>query len=167
MAVWKLATLNIDLIYTEKLTFAEEVVTYLATQSLGTKGTDLFYNHAPEGETISPMTVVIGTGGAGNPHGGLPWAAPTIQVLVEASTYDAAARQSAKIHNVLHGMFRTQLTHNFVLTSSGEGLPQSLGKTELGRWRVSGNYSFETYVTSDSGEASTGYQGDKSPDIEA
>lgn len=144
------------------MTFAEEIVTYLAAQGLGTKGTDLFVDFYAPGRA-GTVTVVRSTGGL-HAHAGLPWSQPSVQVMVRSEDYDTAASQAAKIHNLLHGMVKVDVTHHHILTSEAFGLPQSIGRDAQDRSEVSANYSFEMYALTDSGTVSTGYGGDKAPD---
>ena len=141
----------------------EEIVDYLATQSIGTKATDLFFDHMPDVST-SPIACVIDRGGPA-PPAELPHRTAAIQVLVRADDYDDARQFAAKIHNILHGMFGVSFTNNKVLASRAFGLPASIGQDKNGRHEVSANYELDTYAITDSGETSTGFGGDKDPNL--
>lgn len=145
-------------------TFAEELVDYLATQSIGTKGTTLFFDHLPDIETTTTMAAVRDTGGPTSPAN-IPHRDVTVQVMVRGADYATARLHAAKIHNLFHGMVGVATTNNMIMSSEGIGLPASIGPDNNGRNLVSGNYLFRTYAYTDSGETSTGFGGDKDPNL--
>ena len=144
--------------------FVEELVDYLATQSIGTKGTDLFFDHLPDTEAVTTMACVRDTGGP-QPPGNIPHREVAIQVMVRGTDYATTRLFAAKIHNLFHGMISVSTTNNVIMSSEAMGLPASIGPDNNGRNLVSGNYVFRTYANTSSGETSTGFGGDKDPNL--
>lgn len=143
--------------------FVEELVDYLVTQSIGTKATDLFFDFFPDTST-SPMACLVDTGGPQAPTN-IPHRQASVQVMVRADDYDDARLFAAQIYNILHGMLGVALTNSQVMASRAYGLPQSIGQDKNGRHEVSANYEFDTYATTASGETSSGFGGDKDPNL--
>ena len=145
--------------------FIEELVDYLVTQSIGTKGTDLFFDHMPD--VAGTIVCLYDTGGT-PPPAELPQRTPTVMVQVRSAKteeYSDARLLAAKIHNLFHGMISVTLTNNHIETARAFGLPQSIGQDKNQRHLVSANYEFNTRAHTDSGEASTGFGGDKDPNL--
>ena len=74
-------------------------------------------------------------------------------------------QQAAKINNLLDGMVSVQLEFNKVVQSEAIQRPAHIGRDNTGRQEVIANYSFTTYMTTGSLETSTGYGGDKDPNL--
>jgi hypothetical protein len=124
--------------------FGEELCTYLETKSLGTLGTDLFYQFMPDPSDITPdpITVVRETGGPEN-NAFTPWSQVGVQVVCRGTSYNIARRQAALIYNWFHGLTGVTLTDNKVLVCKAQGLPASIGMDQQrGRIEVSANYVF-------------------------
>jgi hypothetical protein len=145
-------------------TFIEELADYLEDQSIGTVGTDIFFDHMPDPISKTDMVCVRDIGGPA-PPGTLPQRSVLVQVMVRGDTYETARLLAAKVHNLFHGMVSVSLTYNVIQSSLGMGLPASLGPDENGRTLISGNYIFHTIANTASGESSTGFEGDKDPNL--
>lgn len=144
--------------------FVKELVDYLEDQSIGTVGTDLFYDHLPDTEATTTMAAVRDTGGP-SPPGNIPHRDVTVQVMVRGADYATARQFAAKIHNLFHGMVSVTLTYNVIMSSEAVNMPMSIGPDKNERNLISGNYLFRTYANTDSGETSTGFGGDKDPNL--
>ncbi len=147
-------------------TFAEELIDHLVTESVITaKGTDGFVGRLPD--TSGLVVVLKDTGGPQVPHG-TPLAQTTIQMMVrqvKTGNIEGAQNLAAKVYNVFHGMVGVDLAVNHVASGTGLGRPADIGQDANGRHLVSGNFLFETYRLTASGEASSGYEGDKDPNL--
>jgi hypothetical protein len=147
-------------------TWLEDVLDYIITKSIGTKGTDLYDGFTPEVST-SPITVLTNTGGPPRPNSSIPRMVVTCQAMTRASTLDAAEYRAAQIHNVLDGIYYTTAGNIFIESSSANGMPADIGIDEQKRFRVVANYAFQIYIPVSSSESTTGYGGDVAPSIHA
>ena len=146
------------------MTFAQEIAEYLEDQSIGTVGTTLFYGRMPDLETSTTIAVIVDHGGP-PPPASLPQRDVLLQVMVRAATYDLARKFAGQVHNLLHGLIAVDVGDNTVQSALAMGLPAYIGPDDNGRELVSGNYVFHTVANTASGETSTGYEGDKDPNL--
>lgn len=146
------------------MTFAQEIAEYLEDLSIGTVGTTLFYGRLPDTQASTTMAAIIDHGGP-PPPAEIPNRDVLLQVMVRATTYDLARTFAGKIHNILHGLIAVDVGDNTVQGSRAMGLPAYIGPDTNGRELISGNYVFHTVANTASGQPSSGYQGDKDPNL--
>lgn len=120
-----------------------EIANYLATQGLGTVGTDIFYAYLPGG--VDDGIVVLDTGGM-LPDADLPTKEPTFQIFVRSSSYAAGKAKMDLIRTALHQKTNTVLgsgtTYFYFILAQAEG--GHIGRTENGLDEFSINFRART-----------------------
>lgn len=120
-----------------------DVATYLAANSIGTVGTDLFY--AYQNDIDGPMVCVLDTGGQ-LPDQYLPTTEPTFQIFVRSRTYVLGKAKLDAIRALLHqnnniSLVAGQKYFYFILAQSEGG---HIGKNEGGFHEFSMNFRCRT-----------------------
>jgi hypothetical protein len=143
--------------------FTEEIVNYLATKSLGTKGTTLFFDFMPD-VSSSPIAVVRESPSPAS-NAMVPVSQVGVQVVTRGNTFAVARQHAAKIYNVIHGMVGVNFTNNRVRAARATGLPTTMGPDSQKRHEVVCLYEFSTHAITTSGALSVGVGGDKDPNL--
>ena len=115
----------------------DQLAAWLATQSEGTVGVDLFKLHRPS----SPVACVSlhATGGY-PPHKYTRQEYPTVQVIARAATPNSALTKAYRIFNRLHGRQQLDLGSDvYANTVQGMNSPVYLGEEEAGNPPVGGH----------------------------
>lgn len=143
----------------------EELCDYLVTRGLGTLRTTLFISHLPE-NSFAPVAALRNVGGPA-PTGFNPISDTLVQVMVRGAPndFEGANQHAAKIYNVFHRMVGVDLTNNRVRSCVAQQEPADLGPDKEKRSYISCNYEFNTHAITDSGEASSEFGGDATPDL--
>ncbi|MGH7177324.1 MAG: hypothetical protein ACREJC_08095, partial [Tepidisphaeraceae bacterium] len=94
---------------------AEEIVDYLVTQTIGTKGTTLFYNEwAPNVDAATTDVVVIARGG-GEGFRQSPPVLLTVDIWVRGPSFTACDSKAGEVFNVLNSDTLIQLTSSRIM----------------------------------------------------
>lgn len=119
----------------------DEISEYLADNSIGTEGTDLFYSVVPDGADLTSLVAVLDTGGA-MPDRDIPTKSPTFQIFIRSTTYDAGKTKLDSIRILLHQVKNTTLvdggTYFYYIMAQSEG--GHLGKNDRGLDEFSINF---------------------------
>lgn len=120
-----------------------EIANYLATQGVGTVGTDLFYAYLPS--NLDDGIVVLDTGG-NTPDAYIPTKEPTFQVFIRSSSYATGKAKLDLVRTALHQIKNTVLgsgtTYFYFILAQAEG--GHLGRTENGLDEFSINFRART-----------------------
>ena len=108
----------------------KEIGAYLATQNVGTVGTDIFLGQMPD----QPDNCIALFEYAGSPPD-LHWAGeyPGLQVRVRNKSYAAGRTKIGQIRNLLHGLHNTSLSGTRYLLIKARGSPEILKRDANGR----------------------------------
>lgn len=123
------------------MSISETIATYLATNGLGTLGTNVFASMVPSG--VNDGLVVIDSGGPA-PDRYIPTKNPTFQVMIRASDYEAGITKLALVRSALHQLKNTTIGgyYFYYIMASSEG--GHTGRDESGHDLFSIN--FETLL---------------------
>ena len=114
--------------------FTEELVDYLVTQGVVTKGTDGFYDHLPD-VTTAPVVCLYDNGGLGRKHN--PGAQFSIGVRVRGAvgpgSYEAAQQKAEAVYAEFHRKNNISLELSRILYGLADGLPESIGRDKAKR----------------------------------
>lgn len=119
------------------MSYLSDIATYLQTQGIGTKGTDLFYANVPA--KMDTGVVVLDTGGP-LPDPDIPTKNPTFQVFIRANTYALGDAKRTAVRDALHRLGNQLLgsTYFFNILAVSEG--GHIGRNEAGRDEFSINF---------------------------
>lgn len=88
------------------MSLISDIADYLATQGLGTVGTDIFFSYLPDaGDNI---LAVLDTGGV-QPDIYIPTKDPTFQIFIRSSTYSAGRTKMDSVRTALHNKYNTTI----------------------------------------------------------
>ena len=88
------------------MSLISDIADYLATQGLGTVGTDIFYSYMPDaGDNIM---AVLDSGGV-KPDIYLPTKDQTFQIFIRSSTYAAGKSKLDSVRSELHNLYNTTI----------------------------------------------------------
>lgn len=120
------------------------ITEYLASESIGTEGTNLFVAHVPPTPDI--CIVVIPTGGIYDPNNILhPYNKGTFQLFARG-TFDEAYTLLTNSYNVLQGLAGVTLSTIYIVEVVAlQDEITNLGKDALNRFQLVQNYRFEIY----------------------
>lgn len=104
---------------------ADDIAAYLATQSLGTVGTDIFVGFLPE----EPDDIIILTDTKGRPPDiTTKIEFPGLQIRIRNTAYLTAFAEARKINDLLHGMNNVTLSTVYYDFIEGQGSPLFVSK---------------------------------------
>lgn len=87
-----------------------DIADYLATQSLGTCGTNIFKGYLPD--SVNECMAVLDTGGL-EPDSYLPTKVPTFQVFIRSASYTLGKTKQEAVRTALHRLTNTTLGDNY------------------------------------------------------
>jgi hypothetical protein len=124
----------------------QDITTYLQTQGVGTKGTDLFYAHMPDSAESTYDNVVCCFEYEGEPTETSGEERPGLHIEVRNTSYDTAYEKIKTIRDMLDGITNTFIGgvfyQNIHATTSG---PIPLGMDEKDRHKLAINFSINKY----------------------
>jgi len=115
----------------------ENIATYLASNSVGTLGRDIFVGYMPE----SPPNVVVisPTGGQSPGLDGKEY--PSVQIMVRDTSSRNGLAKAENIRNLLHKRAEiTQALRGYCVAE--ESSPLQIGRTENGEFLFVNNFSW-------------------------
>jgi len=115
----------------------EDVAIYLESQGLGTRGTTIFRGYLPP-QPVECLGIFATGGAAAELIGNVDH--PSIQILVRASTYDAAEGKAYDVFNAFHALTETVINGSRYLLVEALQDPISLGQDENGYYLFSLNF---------------------------
>lgn len=117
----------------------DDIAQYLATNGVGTLGTDLFKSFVPS--TPDDCVTVLDTGGV-KPDADIPTKSPTFQVYIRAASYSAGRAKLDSVRALLHQVANQNLVANqtyfYYILALAEG--GHLGRDANGRDLFSINF---------------------------
>lgn len=121
----------------------DDVATYLATNGVGTVGTDLFKGYLPE--SPNACVSVLDTGGS-QPDPDIPTKEPTFQIMIRSTNYSTGRSKLDTIRSLLHQEDNIELvsgqTYFYFILAISEG--GHLGRDDNGRDLFSINFHCRT-----------------------
>lgn len=124
------------------MSLISDIADYLATNGLGTVGTDIFYSYVPDID--GNLIAVLDTGGPTPSVDIKTLKNPTFQIFIRNSSYSAGKTNLDTIRSLLHQVIETTIGSTYFLNCFAQSEGGHIGRNERDQDEFSINFIAKT-----------------------